>query len=356
MGITAFDRVSETVRAKWRRRQLASDTRAGRWAGRQAREQQHEYLRRNWQQLVLFACATLVMSPLLLLLPRWSRAFAAGLLLASAVWFVAFYVVLATGTGWKMIGDLGEQFTAGELRKFRRRGWYIVNSVDLRASGDIDHVALGAGGLFSFETKWIGSSVGTEWALDRRVDEAVTQASASAAWLFKMFSHDDIPSDARLTVVVLWGPGANGWNRPANVDDAVVLRGRDLRAWLSERPSDLLTAPAIARVWTKLDSTLQRRDDYDLQQEGAGPRSIGSHLARLFGVALSTMLGFVAAAEIVRIGAHAAVEVTLCFALVIAGVVARRWPSLESFASGWIFGTACATSLLLAGLVYSAAS
>ena len=69
---------------------------------------------------------------------------------AGALWL---WIVEATGTAPTMMGDLGEQWTAQELRRLRRSGWQVVNHVTLTAP-DIDHVLVGPGGMFAIETKW----------------------------------------------------------------------------------------------------------------------------------------------------------------------------------------------------------
>ena len=228
----------------------------------------------------------------MLLSPSSLRWFAAGALISSTAWAAAFHVVLATGTASQMSGDLAERRTASELRRLRRRGWRIVNTVRLRrGTSDIDHVALGAGGLFAFETRWIGTSGTNRKILDARVRDAVAQVTEAENRLRLMFL-EDVPANARQRVVVLWGPGSETWDEPVAVGGAVVLNGRELRTWLDRQPTNLLSPAAVERCWVKLVDTVERRDRNTVELEGTGPKGLGEHVARLFGLALATVLGF----------------------------------------------------------------
>ncbi len=203
---------------------------------------------------------------------------------------VTMHVILSTGTATQMAGEFAERCTATELRRARRRGWRIVNAVKLRrATGDLDHIILGRGGLIAIETKWIGAPSGADWVVRARVNKAVKQVSDTAAWLYAMFPND-VGAEARQNVVVLWGTGADGWGAPTEIDNVIVLQGRDLRAWLDARPTTLVTDTAIERVWKILIDTVDRRDANALETKRPGPMPIGGHIARLFGFAVATML------------------------------------------------------------------
>jgi hypothetical protein len=102
-----------------RRRQLASDRRAGSWARAKARRQQRSYLARHWRRLAVGVA--LVAVPFVCVLHFVREGFLRGLLVGSAATgalaVISYFVVQNTGTGSTMMGDLGEQLTAGELRR-----------------------------------------------------------------------------------------------------------------------------------------------------------------------------------------------------------------------------------------------
>jgi Nuclease-related domain len=106
------------------------------------------------------------------------RGLLTGVVFTAVVGSLAFWVVQVTGTASVMMGDLGEQWTASELRRLRRDGWRVVNHVRLSA-WDIDHVLVGPGGVFAVETKWSA----TAWRFDPfedRILAAVRQARENA--------------------------------------------------------------------------------------------------------------------------------------------------------------------------------
>jgi hypothetical protein len=250
------------MRERRRRREFASDRRAGRWSRDEARDRLRDYAERNWWRLLLFVIPPIGVLPIVFLLPSplWLRWLAIGVLIACTGSAIAFQVVLATGTAGQMSGDLGARCSATELRRARRDGWRVIGSVDLRGCGDIDHVAVGPGGLIAIETKWIGI-VDDQRDLDRRVDKAVRQIKNTAKWLYWMFPND-VPRPAFQEVVALWGPAAREWEAPTERNGVVVLHGRDLRTWLAQRPDDLVTPASLDRVWRTLSRTVERRDAY----------------------------------------------------------------------------------------------
>ncbi len=89
--------------------------------------------------------------------PFMPAGFARGALVGSActsvLGWLAFWVVQASGTAPKMMGDQAERWTAGDLRKLRRREYKVVNAIMLKR-WDIDHVLLGPSGAYAVETKW----------------------------------------------------------------------------------------------------------------------------------------------------------------------------------------------------------
>lgn len=221
------DRVSGWIR----RRELASDRRAGRFSRTEAIKRQYAWVRRNWWIVtahVVFVLATL---PLALLLPTWGRGPAAGAWLATGFWFLAFEVVLASGTAPRMMGDRGEQFTATELRRLRRHGWRVINHVALRPTWDIDHVAIGPGGVLVIETKWSGDAWTLDADLDSRVDRAVERIAANATDIRLMFPEHVAPT-AVIPLLVLWGGYKADDGGVRVLDGVTVLRGVELRNWL----------------------------------------------------------------------------------------------------------------------------
>jgi hypothetical protein len=82
-----------------------------------------------------------------------------------------------------MMGDVGKQLAAGELRKLRRHEWRNVNHVTLRRARDVDHVLVGLGGPFAVETKWSA----TPWSqkpIHGRILDATAQPGTVSLTVF----------------------------------------------------------------------------------------------------------------------------------------------------------------------------
>lgn len=111
--------VFEAVAVRRRRRELAGDGRAGVWARGNARRAQRRYLRAHWRLLALGVVA--MVAPVLLVawfIPdTFARGFLVGAGLAGVAGAVWSWVLQVTGTAPDMMGDLPEQWTAGELRR-----------------------------------------------------------------------------------------------------------------------------------------------------------------------------------------------------------------------------------------------
>jgi hypothetical protein len=135
-------------------RQLASDQRSGSFARAEVVRKRREFIRRAWWVVVMPLLGALVACLLVLLLPHWCREFALGIILTSGVWGSIMVVVTLSDTIPRAMGGVGEEWTARELRRMRRRGWHLANGLPLRPAADVDHVVIGPGGVSVMETKY----------------------------------------------------------------------------------------------------------------------------------------------------------------------------------------------------------
>jgi Nuclease-related domain len=291
-NVKTGDRLSAWVR----RRELASYRRAGQFSRSEALKRQYAWAKRNWKIVGGLMAFVLGMLPLVFLLPAWSRGLVAGAWLATGFWLLAFQVVLASGTAPRMMGDRGEQFTASELRRMRRRGWRVMNHVALKRHSDIDHVAIGTGGVLVIETKWSGDPWTLDAGADERVRRAVDRTASHATDIRRMFPNHVAPS-AIVPVLVLWG-GYNGDDVGRRVIDGVtVLRGAELRDWLASRePEVTLTISQQDHVWGTLERLVRGRDAFDLNEDGRPPRTPGEWALVVGSVMFSACVGVLASA------------------------------------------------------------
>jgi hypothetical protein len=295
----------------------------------------------------------LAVLPLALLLPGWSRGFAAGVWLSSGAWLIVFTVVLATGTAPRMMGDQGEKFTASELRRLRRRGWRVINRVALKRGWDIDHVAIGRGGVLVIETKWSADP----WTLDADADDRVRRAverTASHARNIHRMVPNHVASVAIVPVVVLWG-GNNSDDLPLRVIDGVtVLRGTDLRLWLAARAeNDALTTDQQDHVWDVLERTVRGRDAFDLDKDGAPQRTPGEWAFLVGAVVLTACVGVLASAAAWNVTKSFPWFFTIESAFFLVGVATLRHRSLAVVGNAWIASVLVVSTLVATAAVAS---
>lgn len=79
-------------------------------------------------------------------------AYLIGAISASTLWASHSILTSVDGRAARRVGVLGEEWTVGELRKLRRRGWRFVNHVMLEYD-DVDHAVLGPAGFFAVDSK-----------------------------------------------------------------------------------------------------------------------------------------------------------------------------------------------------------
>lgn len=284
-----------------RARALASDARAGSWARGKARVTQRQYLRDHWRLhvglLIGLLIVTLVVAALMP--TAFLRGLAVGALLVAGPATLWSWTLQVTGTAPVMMGDMAEQWTAGELRKLRSRGWRIVNHF-LLGREDIDHVLVGPGGAYAIETKWSATSWRSDFG-QARLREAVAQAKANARilrlWHPVKSRHVHVEP-----MVVLWGGGVRDWSdgeRISQLDGVTVLTGHALPTWAAVRRVPALNEEQISEVWRALDAQVARRDPLD-ELAHPVPASLELIAARIGLAFLFGVIGLLFIGELVR--------------------------------------------------------
>jgi hypothetical protein len=181
------------------------------------------------------------------------------------VWFG---VVVGSGQLRHFWGRSGERATAEVFgsRRLRRKGWSVVHGLVVQ-DHEIDHVAIGPGGVVAVETKWV---TGEQWVIEGGqlrgpLGNPVGQTRRSASRVGELLRsstggrhHVDV-----LPVLMIWGPGSPIVTpHTREIDGVQIFTARtvdDLRQWLSEDRLDLTQAATIAR----------QLEDYALVQQRA---------------------------------------------------------------------------------------
>lgn len=336
-----------SIRARRRDRHLASDTRAGSWSAGEARRLQYRFLRRTWRRTAAVGAGALAVTPLALLLPEWSRGFVAGVWLTSVVWVIVSWSTLASGAGSRLMGEAGEQWTAQELRRMRSRGWRVANHVMIVGPSDVDHIAVGPGGLIVIETKWTSQALNLAIRADTHA--GTVRALNERARRLRLMLKRHLGDTPVHTAVVLWGPEVvddPAVQGPAPGNTA-VLAGRSLRGWLGEIRDVGVQRSAIEAAWRVIDVETGRGDGREIAQ-ARHPRAITDGLTELVAGVVAGFAGVIALGWLVQV-IHSGIGQTLVtIGIIVVGFAARTVRSLRVPAAGWIAGAAGATLVALA--------
>jgi hypothetical protein len=164
-------------------------------------------------------------------------------------------VLIGSGQLRHFWGRSGERATAQELasKRLRRAGWSVAHGLVVRGH-EIDHVAVGPGGVIAIETKWV---TGERWTVERGtlrgpIRDPILQVRRSAARVGELLRsstggrHDvDV-----IPVLMVWGPGSPVVSpETREVGGVPIFTGRtidDFRSWLSQDRLERSKAEAIA--------------------------------------------------------------------------------------------------------------
>jgi len=220
------------------------------------------------------------------LLPMSStmRGFWIGFAIATALGGFAWMVQFLSSTyGWSM-GKLGEEATAEALSGYwqRRKGWRVINGLLFAGHGNVDHVLVGPGGVFAFESKWTSRPCRIEegTVVGPMGREPVSQAQDGARKVGRMLRHGSQHFDVAVRpVVVLWGSGAphldHGW---VEVDGVLICEGRNEKSWLQQLDGEILDQSLVESIAGVLEAQITRQIDQPIHSVHPEARPKSLHL------------------------------------------------------------------------------
>lgn len=134
----------------------------------------------------------------------------------------------------------GETSTAHELRKLHRSGWRAVHNVHFRDHGDVDHVAVGPGGVVVIETK----TSNADWGYLQRqglTDQWTSQAKRGVVRIKGLTKQYADVTVEPTPLLVAWVPEQP--DEPSQMPNGVTrVDGAKLRQYLTGLPSVLDSA------------------------------------------------------------------------------------------------------------------
>jgi hypothetical protein len=245
-----------------------------------------------------------------------------------------------------MMGDLGEQWTASELRKLRRRGWHLVNHLTLR-NRDIDHVLVGPGGVLAVETKW--SAQQWSWSpADERLLDATRTVQASAHDLQLWHDLKSVGVSEVRSVVFVWQGAGREVPEDAVLAGTRIVTGTSARHWRDELGSGVLTQEQVQAAWDALDRQCRVRDP---REEERSPLylSPAEWLTRLAFAFVAACAGCLAVSAVVSTSPPLWASLSWWLLMLAVGVGIARLPQARYLGLGWVAGvTAIAVVVVLA--------
>ena len=318
-----------------------------------------DFVRRTWYLAGGLPLALgLAVVPLAVTIGPIPRAVVITVALVSGLWLYVVFVVLWSGAADRMMGAAAEQSTSDVLREASKRGWRSINGVQVDEGWDIDHVAVGPGGVLVVETKWSGHP----WPINGygpRFQESKMKNAGSQACSNANSLRDHLPGLDRSHIVpigVFWSGAkkyGSGWI--AGPDKRTVLvHGRSFREWLASLPEDVLDQPTMERAWSSLELIATgSRDAVTRTDTETIPslRELGTQwglLGPLGG------LGAVVAFGLATLGHSEPLDLLVPATGICIGISGRRHRSVRGLATGWLVLSTPIFLALASAAVYDA--
>ncbi len=306
-----------------------------------------EYLKRTWWFSAGVGALLLVLTPLALLAPAWLRGYLIGGWVVFVAWQLWHDVVVESGSAAVDMGALAEVWTTNELKRLQRRGWEVMSHLVLRR-WDIDHVAVGPGGLLVVQTKWRSGAVDLQ-----ELKEEASKLGKDAEDVRGMI-RARLGAAPTTVALVVWGPGA--WHDEAfgggRVDGVNVLRGSKLEELLSRLEDRGVSAADVNSSWQTLQKHVEKRDAHDLMKLGPARRSVSARLNELLLLALAGSCALEGSVLAFRY-LHVPSSLVIAIAEVALGAAALRAHTLRRVAAAWLTGTALFWGLVGAAEIYA---
>jgi hypothetical protein len=277
------------------------------------------------------------------------KGFAFGAWSTFVLMYAYHWFMIASGASQSMMGEQGEVWTDEALQPLRKRGWRVVNHLTLK-HGDIDHVAIGPGGLMVIESKWTSSPMALD-GTDRWVGNWADQARRNTDDV-KRFIGWGARADAPISpLLVIWGPQVRLANDEFHRADngVTVIAGKRLRQALDDLADERTDRNEIERAYLKLVEHTERRDRADVERNGPRPRSAIEIMTEASLLALTGLASMMASAFALRLPLWAWAPAAIAF--VIPGIVATRRPSVRRLGVAWLAGFGTTVVLLIAVII-----
>lgn len=307
----------DRARAASRRAELADRQRAGAYSRRQIRQRRREVLRQHWRHFgVLLLIGVATASAAAFVLPDEISDYAVGAIAVATLWLGTTAMHWMDGMANHRLGLAGEELTADELQKLRKRGWRVVHHVMLE-KGDIDHAVLGSGGFFAVDSKYR-----TDWSSGR--DSIGELAYRSRRQAVALQSRLQVRDPKVQPTVVLWGPGVSKvFDEVFHHEGVMFCLGPAFvdHVLSSNTEVDQMT---IDQAYRQLDDYVTRRDVGEAREHGAPARQMLDHVQDLLIAAFLAAVTLVAIVSTINLSPVGVWAIALASAIAAASRLVRR--------------------------------
>jgi len=162
---------------------------------------------------------------------------------------------------------IAESNTSSEVRKLHRKGWRIIDNLPFHKF-DVDHIAIGPGGVVVLETKWTSDGLtDTNGRLNHYGEKAVRQVANNVTPIETVLKRNGSHATVAHSCVVSWGIRSLGASLTTQ-KDITVIDGDQLGAFLLGLEPVMSTA-GIESAFEALDQYLEHRLEYIGRQSEA---------------------------------------------------------------------------------------
>jgi hypothetical protein len=203
--------------------------------------------------------------PFVTRIPPFWRGLGAGVAVSILASGLAWVLLITDASTYWRIGAFGELWTSDVLSKLGPQ-WTVLNN--LRVPGadgttrEIDHVAVGPGGVMVVETKFWPTKTKQLDATTSPDVSTAAQAAQRHAGVVRLLLSGIAPNDVVLPTVVFWGSDLLSPDEVVvtNENGVAIVHGRDSASWLEvARSHSHIDAATVISALRKLEPCMVAR-------------------------------------------------------------------------------------------------
>lgn len=185
------------------------------------------------------------------------------------------FLYIATGTvaASRLESASNAEFnTSREIRKLHRNGWRAVDNLPFHRF-DVDHIAIGPGGIVVIETKWTSDGLAdSKGRLNEYGDKAICQVTDNVRCVGTVLRQNGCHTPVHHACVVSWGKRTTGAPLTMPKQEVTVVDGDRLGAFLQDL-DEVMSAAEIDTAFDALNEFLGFRLDH-IARQGARKQAV----------------------------------------------------------------------------------